>query len=403
MPSLTPGTDTVREGASGASSGAAQRPHLGTSRITRPLRSMSVNAAAQRRVRYARRQRSSGWLVGDARERAGLPADATTGSPWVRPLRPARCRWRVAAAVGVHHQEGRGAHWSGLERCSSIWACPVCSAVIRAERAREIQQGADNWAARGATVLMITATTRHYRADPLSVNLDLAMAAWRKLVAHRTWKALKARLGVAGYVRAVEVTWSNANGWHPHIHVLVFARSRLSDAQVAELQGEVFELWQTVVMRSGGRSLSAEHGVRVTRGASADYVAKVQEHDRGTGLEMARLDLKSGRYGSLTPFELLDSAEHRARWLEYVEATHGRRAITWSRGLRDLLELGEEATDEELIEQTETSDLVVLLDGETYDALRRLPARLVELLELAEAGRPPDVITRSALRRERGS
>lgn len=381
MPSLTPRSDSREELRQGASEGPPEGAHLGTSRIVRP----PTPEQGSRRTRYARRQQSSTWLIGAAREAAGLPRDASPeASEWVRPLRAARCRWRVAGAVGVHHSEGRPAHWSGVERCGSIWSCPVCSAVIRHGRALEIQEAADRWAGAGGSVLMVSLTTRHYASDRLATTLELALTGWRRLTALRAWKNLRQRLGVQGYVRSIEVTWSYANGWHPHVHALLFTERHLDERAVARLESEVFDLWSGVVASLGGRSLSREHGVRVSRGGSASYIAKVQEHDRGTGLEMARLDLKSGRHESLMPFELLDRRSHRARWIEYVETTHGRLAITWSRGLRTFLGMDAELTDEEVMDQTETSDLVWLIPAEDYDRVKDNPQALTDYLETAE-------------------
>lgn len=263
----------------------------------------------------------------------------------------------------------------------------MCSAVIRHGRALEIQEAADRWASVGNSVVMLTLTQQHTAEDALEDTLDRVLLGWGDLQRHRAWKALKRRLGVAGYVRAVEVTWGWRNGWHPHGHVLLFVEGTLTEGEVQALEGEAFDQWQSVVMKRGGRPLDPRHGVRVSRGGAAEYVAKLQEHDAGTGLEMARLDLKRGRGSSVMPFEFLDSPTHRARWVEYVEQTHGRRAITWSRGLRTLLGLDAEQTDDEIICDTETADLVALLDAATYDGIKRDPLRLARVLENVEDGR----------------
>jgi hypothetical protein len=80
-----------------------------------------------------------------------------------------------------------------------------------------------------------------------------------------------------------------------------------------------------------------EHGVRfdvVTTGETAGaYICKLQD-GRGVGSEVARGDLKSGRLGSVTPFEILDYFERTGDaaaadlWAEWEQATHGRRALT---------------------------------------------------------------------------
>ena len=122
---------------------------LGTSRKYEPR-----SWWAGRRIRYRRRQTSSSWLIRAARIAAGLPE---TGDGWVRPPRPARCRWRVSEEVNLHHTEGSPAHWSGLERCGSVSACPVCSAVVRGRRAIEIQtayakKAYDSWVAEATKI-----------------------------------------------------------------------------------------------------------------------------------------------------------------------------------------------------------------------------------------------------------
>jgi hypothetical protein len=115
----------------------------------------------------------------------------------------------------------------------------------------------------------------------------------------------------------------------------------------------------------------------------------VQDRDGGwlAGAELARHDLKRGRAGSVMPFELLDrdDARSRALWVEYVEVTRGRRAIFWSKGLRALLGLDVERTDDEVMADTEASDLLLVLDGPDYDGLRDDPRALVAVLEDAEA------------------
>lgn len=385
MPSLTPSADSREE----AAQRVAERPALGTSRIELPA-GQRPSLQDARRLRYVRRQRSTSWLISDARRRVGLDPHDGTASEWVRPVRPARCRWRVAAQVGVH-RDADSAHWSGLERCASIWACPVCSAVIRAERARDVQTAVDRWRETGGHTVMVTLTVRHRVRDALAVGLGAVVTGWQKLMAQKVWRSLKSRHGIAGYVRSVEVTWTRANGWHPHVHALLFLERDLTPVEAAALQAAIFDVWSRIVVRLGARRPDAKHGVVITRGA-AQYVAKVQEHDRA-GVEMTRFDLKRSRTAAgFMPFELLDveggdAPRAEALWSEYVEATTGRRAITWSRGLRDLLSLDEDLTDDQVIEQAERAALRVLIDGEQYDRrLRNAPGAAAAVLELLEDG-----------------
>lgn len=365
-----------------------------------------------RLVRFLRRQRSSGWLIGGAREAVGLPRDSIDGSDWVRPPRPARCRWRVAAVVGVHAPAGdHGAHFSGLERCGSIWSCPVCAAVIRAARAREIAAALESAHTKGHGIAFVTLTLRHTSTDPLAKNLDVLLEAWRKVTSWQAWKKLAKRLGHIGAIRSVEVTLGG-NGWHPHAHLAIVFDKPLTEIQRASFEAELGAIWQRAVVKLGARMPSLEHGVNVKLADGdgvqiAGYLAKVQEtvgkQRLGIAKELARGDLKHGRAGSVTPFELLDdetgAAGPRAHWIEYVAATKGRRAFSWSRGLRDyLIPEDEERTDDEVLDDAEQGDLVGLIDGETWDReYREDPTRIHETLLEAEGVKDDAII------RENGS
>lgn len=379
---------------------AGEAGPLGTSLTVFP----DAAARERRRVRFVRRQQSSEWLIRQARLDRDLPpvSEDRAGEPgWVRPPRAARCRWRAAAVVGVHGDE-KGAHYSGLERCASIWACPVCAAVIRAERAREIQAAVDAWQRTGGSVVFVTLTVRHRKGDTLAATLEAVMAAWRGLLQGRVWGDFRARFGIRGYVRAVEITFG-ASGWHPHIHGLFFVDAPLKAGGAAVWESLMFSRWAALVVKHGGRLPTKLRGIDVRLADTAgsvvgQYLAKVQEAGEGkrygVGQEMARFDFKTGRGSSLMPFELLnpavgedaaDTEVARRLWCEYHAATKGRRAITWSRGLRDLVNLDVEETDDEVIEQAERRELRFLVPAAEYDAsLRRDPAVLALVLEAVE-------------------
>lgn len=392
-------------------SGAPEGSRLGTSRTEFPPPPQSDHSG-RRLTRYERRQRSSRWLIQASRERAGYEpypggvVDVQTGEirplraadpEWVRPPRPARCRWRLGELVGVHHGDGT-AHWSGLERCASIWACPVCSAVVRAERAAEIQQAVERHQASGGSLVFVTLTMRHGLDDALAVTLNAAIKAWQNLLRNQAWEKFKDRYGVDGYVRAVEVTHGHENGWHPHVHALFFVNRPLTDDEAEQWRSSMFDRWSRYVVKYGGGMPTALRGVDV-RPADKDgtvvaqYLSKIQEAPpepkrQAIGHELARSDMKTGRgrHGRM-PFELLDSTSKRdaALWVEYVEATKGRRAITWSKGLRERLELDVERTDEQVIQDAEQETLRVLIPGPVYDTAKNRPSVLARWLDLAEA------------------
>lgn len=370
-----------------------------------------------RRFRYVRRQRGRVILMQHARMEAGQDPDDMTARKgedgWVKPPRVCSCGTAVAGAVGLHRGD-TGAYFSGVARCSSIWACPVCSAKIRAERAADVEAAVNGWQAQGGALVFVTLTLRHKAGDPLALTLGAALEAWRRLLQGKAWQRFSDRHGVRGYVRALEVTHGTANGWHPHVHALFFLDRPLEGTALEEFRATMFDRWARYVVAAGARMPSELRGVDVRPADShglvvAQYLAKVQDEGAAktqrVSNELTRLDAKAARGGSLTPFELLDRAQpgdvlddaERARlWAEFYTATHGRRAITWSRGLRELTmpEAPEELTDEEAAdEHDDAAHLMGTIPANVWrQDLQNHPDRLTDLLDAVEMGRWADVL-----------
>ena len=75
-------------------------------------------------------------------------------------------------------------------------------------------------------------------------------------------------------------------------------------------------------------------------------------------------------------------------WHEWEAASKGRRQLVWSRGLRELLALGVEKTDEELAEEAAGGEDVIQLDKHAYRqiAAAGLVPDLLEMVEADETG-----------------
>lgn len=364
---------------------------------------ITTDAEDLRRLRFRRRQRSSGWVIGADRERAGLPADAgPKDSPdyeWIEPERIARCRWRIGGQVGVHGGKDSGAHFSGVEQCASIHACPVCAAVVRARYAAQIQAAVEQHQAAGGGVVFVTATLRHKRSDALDVTLNAALEGWRRTLSGRPWQRMREEIGWVGTIRTLEVTHNaDGGGWHPHVHALLFLDAEPSTAQLRAFDEWFFPRWAARVSTLGAGTPNRAHGLdlQVVRDgkALARYLGKVQDEGAKrtkVGAELARSDFKTGRGTSRNPFELLDAdasdGEARRLWIEYVRATKGRQAVTWSDGLRDRFDLDPEATPDEILAETTTGDLRFTVPAQTWDRIQRDPLHLALILEAIETDR----------------
>ncbi len=272
--------------------------------------------------------------------------------------RSSKLCWSPAGAeVVVDVGRSLTAHVSAVHRCGSGWACPVCAPVVRQRRAEEIDQGLNAHLAGGGGGLLATFTCSHGFTDELEPRLAVMTGALTSLLQGSAWARFKKRLGYVGAIRAVEVTWGEDNGWHPHNHVaLLFTRPITEDERQA-LWRWLHDRWAGILLAEGLGSITEAYGVDVrpiTGDVLGEYLTKV-EGGWTAGLELARGDVKQGRKGGRTPFELLGelalTGEVRWRdlWLEYEAATFGKRWLRWTPGLRALL-LGDELeqTDEAL-------------------------------------------------------
>lgn len=288
-------------------------------------------------------------------------------------------RHRIDASenVTVRYNENREkAHYANVQRCGSVWVCPICSAQISEGRRQELKQGIERWQDKGGQVLLMTLTIPHYCGD----NLQQLVAGLQKAL-HRLWTGRKGRealklLGKVGHITATEVT-HGVNGWHPHFHILMFFEHPV-DAD--SLRNFMSSLWQNACEKSGLKVPSHEHGVDIRAGEYADrYVNKWGLQD-----EVTKGHIKKGRNGSMTPWDLLRASEGGCEQSGYLytvfaAAFKGKRQLSWSKGLKALL-LVDEVTDEQLATETDKDSIEVEnLAQDIWKLILRFKARAAYL------------------------
>lgn len=351
-----------------------------------PGRASREDASRVDAARVERRSRRYA-LRGALRSRSSLERVAVCGL-WRRPDTAA-----VSVVLGPD-----GAHLNGTQTCGSVWACPVCSASIRQGRALEVEAAARLHLEAGGSLVFVTLTLPHDSADRLGPLLDTVADGWKAVTQSRSYRRVRKAHGLDA-IRAVEVTYGR-NGWHPHVHALLFVGELVDDLVLDELRGGVESAWRRFVVGAGFRSPSSGHGVRwqpvaLTSGADAlaRYLTKVQDGfgaERSVGLEMARGDLKRGRKTSRTPFDLLEAAAHGDRqamvlWHQYEEATKGRRALTWSHGMKRRLGLSE-VTDEDIAGAAVPGEVVAEFSEREWALVVRYEARARVLTAAEDRG-----------------
>jgi hypothetical protein len=306
----------------------------------------------------------------------------------------------IGDRVEIRIKDGR-AYYRGLETCGNVWPCPVCSAKIHHRRAAELRNALATWSDNGHSSSLLTITVPHDVEDPLSRLVEAQKDAWKHITQGAAWQRIKRRHGIAGHIIALEFTWGDENGWHPHYHVLLVHDQDLDAAAIAQLRRHVHARLASSCRDHGLREPDQLHAVRIDPNVSAavagTYIAK--GGDWTPAEEMTRGDLKTSRTGSRTPFQILadhyqtGDARDRQLWHEYARTTRGLAAVRWSRGLRTAM-LGPSAvperTDLELAADHTNGELVTDLTVTAWSAIR-LAGLDHALLAAAENGGDSEV------------
>mgnify|MGYP001791572498 CR=1 FL=1 len=348
----------------------------------------------------------------------------------------------LASGLGKERRAGFG----NVQHCGSTWACPVCSGKIAAARAAEIARVISAWHAPvfgpqlpgipvtglfGGRIIFLTLTMRHKKGQPLAELWENGISAgWGKVTSGRAWKREQELYGVRavrtvksgkrigetvteqriGFARVVETTHGD-NGWHVHIHALLFVRGDMTGKEALALGDSMFGRWAPALKAAGFGTPSLVHGVDVRLMGPADgdalskYFAKSvygQENAGKAGWEAAGGTGKNGskKFGNRTPFQILadimaagdadasvaavaaaGSGDDLAIWWEWETASKGKRQLTWSPWLRDLLRLPEEETDQAIADAAILGDIVLTLRQDQWDAVFPSAAVLLDLVE----------------------
>lgn len=153
--------------------------------------------------------------------------------------------------IGLYYDEEHGSRFSGLRSCGSVWVCPVCNHKIQTARLDEVKAVMEHCKEHGWGVVFGTLTVRHKRKDTLEEVVEMAREVWRKSRSHRRIKELFSRTHEVGYIRAQEITYSHANGWHVHFHCYYIFDHELSKSEAADFAGSYAAEWVETARRCG--------------------------------------------------------------------------------------------------------------------------------------------------------
>ena len=194
-------------------------------------------------------------------------------------------------------------HFGGLMTCGSVWACPVCAAKVSERRRVELQGAVATARRQGLRVVLLTYTFSHHAHQRLLTLLQALLKAQERMKSGRAADRRREVFGLVGSVRSLECTYGEENGWHPHVHELVFLPS---EVDVEAFGGEVRQAWEHAAAAEG-LSMN-EHGFDCTDSTAdvAAYVTKYGKEPRWQEAnELTKWHVKRGRQEGRTPWDLL--------------------------------------------------------------------------------------------------
>lgn len=245
--------------------------------------------------------------------------------------RIAECQCAVAPlseyVVASYDPERQSARYQNLVDCESS-SCPV-SAIWKSERdRRKLSVLLAEAEKRDLFPVMVTLTLRHKVGDSLDELRRALHDAYEATFSRGSWYTrLCDEYGIVSRVTAYEVTYG-ANGWHPHIHMLMFMSLELSGRWIDEFESKLGDKWLIELQRRG-YDATKYRGVQVDTADSkiADYIAKYGHEPLdlvwGAEHEIAKAPIKRAHKDGLTPFELLGAAGGDKAALERMQLVLG--------------------------------------------------------------------------------
>jgi hypothetical protein len=268
--------------------------------------------------------------------------------------------------VSISYNPNRdNTQYFNVQRCGSMCMCKPCAKIVTEKRRFELKKGTKTWKGKGGFLYFISLTSRHNVNTHFRTLKEGQSKAQDYFFSGRKAEKLFERLGKVGHITANETTYSPTNGHHPHKHILIFSDKELNQFELYNLQTDLALHWQHCCELAGIELPDLEHGLDLRDGTYADqYISKW-----GIEEEMTKSQQKEGKNGSYTPWDLLElSIEDKPLsngklpsklFQEYALVFKGSKLLSWSKGLKKLLNVLD-VSDEELINETDKKSFIVL-------------------------------------------
>ncbi len=294
----------------------------------------------------------------------------------------------------TYSKHNKRANIEGVLKCGSIWRCPVCSYKITRQRQIELYRLFLSAQSVGVKMSFITLTVRHKEKDSLKSTLDILNGEFLKMQRSRSFKPLRAKY--FGLCKALEITYSKRNGWHPHLHLLYFHEANVTEEDQRYFGNELItQFWERKkVQNRGTRKDKQDFKIVTSDNGIAEYISKWDSSkEMATGNFKTSLKTKKGGY---TPFSLLLAFKYKVKgydfstvyklFSEYAGVTKGVHHLRFNQGLKDfgrLFDINVKTENQILNEKSNISDLLLEIPTQLWRKLyhRNQVLKMLDLIE----------------------
>ena len=111
-------------------------------------------------------------------------------------------------------------------QCGKIKECPICRERVADYKRHQMLKTQEECLKDGGSLFLITGTVKHKKSDSLKFSQNTLRTAVRKLKKQKGWRKLLEQSSHP--TRTVfECTYSEKNGYHPHVHMMFFADNQI--------------------------------------------------------------------------------------------------------------------------------------------------------------------------------
>lgn len=267
---------------------------------------------------------------------------------------------------------------TNIRMCGLKWLCPVCLEREAQEQRRLVEEMMVFMQKKGYYAHMVTFTAPHKKYDGLKDLITSLKLARKRFFGDRAnLKFFSTEFDYVGHITAMEIKYSDQNGWHPHFHTIIFTKKSYSESSLFKLgkrptfnktskglyqtdndlgiAEKLSLMWMNACTAVGLRTPDFKHGLDFKRG----YDDNEQQHSgalinyalkASLSAEIALSQKKTGEFNteSLTPFEIALKAEgektienpdskYSQLFYEYACATKHNSMVEPSRKLKAFL------------------------------------------------------------------